>query len=132
MKIHKKCPKCSFRATVATLEVFFRSFWPQNRILRVQKRTFECSAIHMANGIVKITEVNTWITESISLWWLIHNFHKEETKIRIQTPLYEKINPSTPCLNFWIPNHLVNVLQCLYVSHVQMVAFEENPFFLRF
>ena len=58
MEIHKKCPKCSFRATVATLEVIFRGFWPQNRILRVQKRTFECRAIHMENGIVKITEVS--------------------------------------------------------------------------
>ena len=57
MKIHKKRPKCSFRAPVATLEVIFRGFWPQNRILRVQKRTFECRAIHMANGIVKINEV---------------------------------------------------------------------------
>ena len=58
MKIHKKRPKCSFRAPVATLEVIFRGFLPQNRILRVQKRTIQDSAIHMANGIVKISEVS--------------------------------------------------------------------------
>ena len=58
MKIHKKRPKCSFRAPVATLQIIFSRFWPQNRIIRVQKHTIEDSAIHMANGIVKITEVS--------------------------------------------------------------------------